>query len=1253
MMGLLVSAGGTVGIRGLGLWRPAGWLCLVLALALGGSVPSVWAFDPPVDTAGPLTVRIDGPSEVTQVEVPVPYTVVLENRGSDAVTGRVGLEVIDAWRVQPAGEVAFQVPAGASESVVFEVRAGEVSYAALYPVHARVEFSVGDRSWTALPIRIVDADVPGPAVPPPPRPWRPWPLSADRGLALWQLPLHRSVLTVFEGESRVMPVGWTGSDPQTRGSVRFQPQQELAGDVRSVIAIHPPWAPGQAGTAWLEYPLHLPESVPLRLRTATAVTPRGRGDGVTFRVRVAPWDAAEGAAGEVIFERHSTAPVWEAAEIELDRFAGQAIRLQFESHPGPDRNTAYDQSYWAEPELLAGQPPAVPAFPPVSPTDALALERSEELGTIEIGEQTYDVRVWPGARGLLDACVGFLNGEQQLFFRGFQVRVLGQRVDDPRSAVAWQEIRTEPVADGLQIRHAFQTVEGAFELVGRLFLEQGVLRAHFWLDAAPPDQPWFSPHIELLAVDTFCQPAERIYAGHGNVLQRPAAFRLNFDGHRLATSHVGFDFDGGISLVQASDLPPKSLQVDPARRHYSLRTAHNATLSFIPAATVWQAARQYRETDPREAAGGVARLAGRFVFDLWGGHYRQSREELEHAFRYGLTDALVIWHNWQRWGYDYRLPEIYPPNPRWGTEDELRQLVQTCREADVLFALHDNYIDYYPDAAGFSYENKIAFAADGRPIRAWYNRYRQAQSYRYRAERVAPILQENLRTLARQLQPDAYFIDVWSSIRPYDYWTADGQFYNSASTRDSWAGHFDWIRQLLGNDAPQISESGHDQLIGSLDGATTNHLRVGQPVEGEYGWSVWDIDCEDAQRICWFDFAYHDRFILHGAGYSSRYAGGWEARLHGIDSDDYLSTEILTGHPGMVNRPFGRDVVRKYWLTQDAMRALALRTIEDVEFVDQDLHRQRIRWSGDGQVWVNRGAADWDTGTAVLPVYGFLAKIPTAGGLVRASLERRDGLIVETALSPERLYVNGRQPTPAGARIRPRLLSCDPVSADRVQLRILWDAEDAIPEGYRPFVHFVDADGEIAFQATYDHRDLAARRGRLEMSATARLPAPAAKDQRWELRIGLWHPGLGPRLQLQGPDDGQQRIRLGTLHRAAQATDETDLQWQPLQAGPDLLRERQNPDARPIDFGAVVTAGGCRLSPEGDGLLLVPLPDSERVASQYTLRWDQLPWQLPQPDTIEVLCHDGRVVRREEASPPFQVRAAEGVFAYRFVRRAD
>ena len=338
----------------------------------------------------------------------------------------------------------------------------------------------------------------------------------------------------------------------------------------------------------------------------------------------------------------------------------------------------------------------------------------------------------------------------------------------------------------------------------------------------------------------------------------------------------------------------------------------------------------------------------------------------------------------------------------------MRQLTQTCRDAVVLGAIHDNYIDYYPDAAGFSYEKTVAFSADGAPVRAWLNEGRGAQSYRYRSDCAEPPLKDNLRQIREGLAPTAYFIDVWSSIRPYDYWTADGKYFSAVYSRDTWGNLFAWIRDFLGDRAPQVSESGTDVLIGWLDGAQTNHLRVSAPVPGGESWTVWDWKCSDSERVPWFDAAHHDRFVLHGAGYESRYLGGLDPRLHGIYSDDYITTEILTGHPAMVPRPFDRQVVRKYWLTRDAMRGLAQQTITNVEFVDSDMHRQHVTWSGDAHVWVNRGTQDWTVDGTVLPPYGFLARVPLANGVIVAAIERRDGVIVESSRSPGQYYVNAR-----------------------------------------------------------------------------------------------------------------------------------------------------------------------------------------------------------------------------------------------------
>jgi hypothetical protein len=1007
------------------------------------------------------------------------------------------------------------VPAGGKATCEFRVTAGRGTYSAHYPIHAWATFDVGGQPNTAHPILILQTKLPPPLDAAQPLPWRPLVVSADRSVALCGWPLRRTIVTVFGRSPEVLPVGWQGATSDSHASIGLQTVR-LDGDSRSVVAIHPPWDQGLVGTTLVEYPLALPDARPIRLTLAHAVTPTGQGDGVTFRVRATPFDAPAGAKGKVLFERHSAAKTWQDVEVDLSSLAGRTIRLQLESDPGPKRNTGWDLSYWAEPTVTAGTPPAAPVFPPTS------LDHAHRLGTIGTGKNRCEVYVEPGRRGLLDAQIGLVTATRQLWFSGFEVQVMGDRIDSPNSPTTLTQIKTEPIPHGIRVRHIGSGPQGTFELLGQLTVDAHRFSATLRLDKAPSKRPWFAPRIEHVALGPWSEQAERVYAGCGNVIERPKAFRLAFDGHRLSTSFVGLDFPGGMALVQAVDRGPEALDVDPQSRHYSLQAVGDATLSLIPADNVWQAVKVYRQGCGMQAAGGVPRLAGRFVFDLWGGRYGESATLLEHAFRYGLTDAAVVWHNWQRWGYDYRLPEIYPPNPRWGTEAELSAMIEACRRAGVLFAPHDNYIDMYPDAEEFSYTKNIAFQNANTPVRAWFNRGRGAQSYRYRADRVEPFLRANLQTIHDRLKPTAYFIDVWSSAAPYDYWTAAGDFFGRRSTRDVWGKQFDWIRQLQGDQAPQISESGHDRLIGQLDGAQANHLRVGPPVAGGESWFVWDIDCADAERIPWFDAAYHDRFVLHGAGYAGRYQAGLDPRLHGICSDDYLATEILTGHPAMVSQPFGLDVVRVYWLTHDLMRALAGRTIEAVQFVGGNLHRQRVDWSDGGQVWVNRGPDDWQVAGQTLPQYGFYARVPTDGGTVTASVSRREGLIVEQAQGPREIYCNGR--------------------------------------------------GGI---------------GRSSATATA----DAAE-----------------------------------------------------------FRARHNEADKRVDFGPVVTAGGCRLTRAGDdGLLVTPLPMTTN-GSTLEIRWEQLPWRLPRPTHVEAIAHSGQVVGRKPVGETLRLECDTNVFAYRFLK---
>ncbi|MGB9688372.1 DUF5696 domain-containing protein [Thermogutta sp.] len=1209
-----------------------GAFSLALFLAVGLS-SKVIAYNPPVDSALGVTLRIEGPSEVTYSPEGFECALVVQNTADRPLRGAIRLLSIDQCQAEPGEIQDLVVPPGETARRSFRLQFGPRVYNAHYPIHAYGRFELDGHEVLLHPI-LVFLVRGAPATPTAEWDWKPLEFPKNTALALEEVPVFRAVFQVFGQNPETMPVGWQGSHPSHRGTCDRM-TRDLGGVAKPVIGIHPPWYQGQTGTGMVEFPVALPAGAPIRLSFALGMTPEGQSDGVTFRVRVAELSAPDGEFGDIVFERHTTAKTWEQHEVDLSAYAGKTIRLQLESHPGPKNNTGWDSSFWAEPTLIAGTIPTAREGEPSKPGTPII------LGMVGLGGLRGQAEIELGSRGLLDANVRFRFAQRVLSFRGFEVTVFGSRLDRVRSATALLgvESRVEKSSDGgqqLVVKHRFKNPAGPFDLIGTVGTEKGTLVISWRLDDVPPPRPWVDVHIEDVALGSWSQEAFRVYAGPGNVVQKPQSYSLGFDGHRLSTSFVGLEFDGGLSVVQGCDVPPSTFQVNPAARHYSLHVAHASKMTLIPATRVWEAVKQWREVNGLKPSDGVSVLAGRFVFDLWGGYYRDSAEALRKAFRYGLTDSLVIWHNWQRWGYDYRLPEIFPPNPSLGTLEDMQYLAQTCRQAGVLFALHDNYIDFYPDAEGFSYLDTIAFHANGQPVRAWFNEGRQAQSYRYRADRVAPFLQANLAKIAEYIKPTAYFIDVWSSIDPYDYWTADGKFFDKVYTRNTWGQHFAWIRQLLGDHAPQISESGHDQLIGWLDGATTNHLRVGKPIPGYYQWSVWNWECEDAERVPWFDAAHHDRFVLHGAGYSGRYQAGLDARLHGIYSDDYITTEVLTGHPAMVAQPFGQDVIRKYWLLSALGRALALDRIEDVEFVDGDIHRIHVKWSSGVETWCNRGDSDWEVAGVVLPQFGFLARPADnsqAGSVVKeVAIARRDGLIVEWAVTPQSIYVNGRKDYMGPEPIRPRATKYAQ-KGQEIEIAVDWAAHVPILPGWVPFAHFCDEKGDIIFQGQFEPRDLSGVTGQINTIVRASIPSSVPAGQELELRVGVYRPRDGRRLSLAGPDDGQSRIRLGKIRRA----ENNQVTWTPQPDEPDRLLLRKNPEGRPVNFQGIMTAQGVRVSQMDDGVLVVPLP-LEDQPTELTIFWTKLPWKLAVPGKAEFLEIDGKVLRTERLSGQVEIK---------------
>lgn len=1208
---------------------------------------AAWAWNGQEVTEHGLHLVVAEVADVADPTVPTPVSVTVENQTDGVLTGTLAVrDLVDAWKAVGPAEQPFRLAAGAKQELNFRIVSGPPVYAAMYPVHAYATLADGNVVH-AVRIFSVKKALPKTAPEPAPTTLPVLTLAADGALALWREQDCQVGWAYYEGEPVSEPVRWQGSDSVSRATVTRT--AVTRGDNRAAINMHPPWMPG-GGDVWCDYRVALPAGQPIRLRFATAIrdhTAKEPGsDGVSFQVRV----FADTVPEKPLFERFSAAKVWEDADVDLSAWAGQTVTIRLTSDPGPARNTSCDSCYWGEPLLAAGK--ALTAAKPgeTQPQPALVAR----VQAVAAGKATADQRetfrlegaasgpcaalVVPGNMGLLDGWFLFADGTETTGFAGLHVEIEDAGVGAPPAAYTCTKVTQEAISGGVRYRHSLQANQGKAELVVDLRPEGPGLRV-----AVACDQ-----RISRLSPNAWDQAAQRVYWGHGYVIDQPKAFRSGFGGHGLASSHVAFETGGGLAVLMASDTPPSHLEFDPGTRTQALCTRMNSTLTFVPAKGGMNAAIAYRPLYDKQPAGAVERLAGRFCFDIWGGKYAQIADRMREAVRYGLTDSILTIHNWQRWGYDYRLPDVWPPNPAFGTVEELREVGQICRPQDIPWGLHDNYIDFYPDATDYTYQD-IYFTRDGRPNPAWHNTGREAYSFKWRPDRILPFVKRNFRLVKEGVAPTHCFLDVFTSSGCMDWYDWDGSFHSGLETRRHWGETFAWIRDYLGN-APTTSEAGHDQLIGYLDGADCQWLTL-SPTSQKF---LIRLDCGDWERVPWFDAVNHARFIQHGVGYSGRYEGGRSRAVHGINSDDYMSMEALSGHALMSDSAsWGRAVTRKYYLLQDLARRLALHNIVSSEFVAGDIHRQKVLWDDGTEVCVNRGESDWTVAGHVLPQYGFLAR----KGDWFVVVERQGQNYAESARGESGWFCDARTASLGSVRrvfAQPSVENVVYQGGNTFTYDCVWQVTKPHRLPWRVFVHFMnekDEDsGRISFQGDHDPQVPTDQwEAGMTVRTACKVEVPADAKGRYNFLIGLYNGERG-RATLDGMQFGGDRILAGTLEVERDANGITGVRF-------TLERSAEKPEVPPtnlpgtmLDFGFAKTDGACRIVPVEGGLDVVPLPQSP--AFGMTLRLAGLAGgKVPQVKSVSAVPLD------EAVQPtPFAFRQAEGevtiahdpaMFAYR------
>ncbi len=483
-----------------------------------------------------------------------------------------------------------------------------------------------------------------------------------------------------------------------------------------------------------------------------------------------------------------------------------------------------------------------------------------------------------------------------------------------------------------------------------------------------------------------------------------------------------------------------------------------------------------------------AELKNRVVLDLWRPTFAAASADVATLASCGFRDLFVILHEWQKYGYDNGLPTVVPAGEGYGGDGELRALSELARRNNGLFALHTNYVDFYPNSEVWNPAD-IALDSLGKPITAWFNTSVPIQSYLLKPTRVRAYATTAEPAVHAAYGTTAAYLDVHTAILPGFRVDFDARAPGAARQSET---------LLRYRDLVAFTRSMH-----------------GGPVAGEgmgFSLAIWAgyVDAIEADPRSYFDATggrpgaavpllpdyflkgVRPLFVPHGVGYFERFSST-RARPPGqADLEAYRAATIGFGNAGFLSNPFGKDidfteVLRDYCFVKhlqalylnaspviirynvggavlplsDALRlvvpAAAFDEVDDV--LREELGCLRIEYDNGLKIWVNRTASRyWDVtrndALFTLPPSGFLAAKGYQLLAYTALIDGRKEYYLWPAEAPCRGHLDFAIPQPldfAGSKVETRSLFLK-----ETVVRLTWRPNPDSPGAAKFLIHLAD-----------------------------------------------------------------------------------------------------------------------------------------------------------------------------------------------------
>lgn len=297
-------------------------------------------------------------------------------------------------------------------------------------------------------------------------------------------------------------------------------------------------------------------------------------------------------------------------------------------------------------------------------------------------------------------------------------------------------------------------------------------------------------------------------------------------------------------------------------------------------------------------------------------------KELQALKSKGVDRAYVHLDGWGFRGYDNLHPDYLPPSPDAGGWDGMKRLADSLDRLGYVFALHDQYRDYYYDAPSFS--ERHAVMQENGNVPSWSIWYGGKQTVL--CSQLAPqFVMRNHRTLKEHgIKIRGSYLDVFAVVPPDECYNPEHPVTRTECLRNR-AECFSIIKSLEG---VVSSEEPADWAIPFLD--LVHHGPYPLDPNPGKGPSM-------GISVPLFNLVYHDAIILPwGQG-----KGDW-----GIPETDqgYLHCIMNAGMPYLSINPDAAELLRMREICEIHTR-LARKEMLEHEFLDSGNRVQRTTYS--------------------------------------------------------------------------------------------------------------------------------------------------------------------------------------------------------------------------------------------------------------------------------------------------------------------